>query len=60
MEEESEYHAHFTTGAARKILLLWFQTELKKQSLINRYRAKHCIKLDYEKSKDKEYMVVLK
>ena len=38
MGVECKYHAHFTSRAARDVLI----KEIKQQSLINQYSAKHC------------------
>ena len=42
MREECKYHAHFTSRAARDILI-FLKKEINQQNLINQYSAKQCV-----------------
>ena len=48
---EWKYRVHFTSWAARDILIFWKRNHLSNKALISQYSAKHCIWIGQTKGK---------
>ena len=48
---ECKYHVHFTSWAARDILIFWKRNNLSNKAFVDQYSAKHCIWIGQTKGK---------